>query len=284
MNDALSAEEGREAAAPPGDPLREDWDAPPRVPGMPVLHLDGFDGPMDLLLDLAERQRIDFGRMSVLDLAEQFVAAMDRLDGRVPLERRADWLVLATRLVLLRSRLLFPASPEAAAAAEREADAALRQVEHLAVARAAAAWLTARPQLGIDVFARPPAAPPAREGGYVALMEACLVALRGTGGTAAEAPIYRQVVPDLWRVSDATARIRAIFARQPEGGPFAIFLPAIADDTSNRELKARGAVASTLVSALELSRDGALTIEQDAVFGTMRLTASGLGGNYGLEE
>jgi segregation and condensation protein A len=58
------------------------------VPGTPVVHLDGFDGPMDLLLDLAERQRIDFGRMSVLDLAEQFVAAMDRLVGRVPLERR----------------------------------------------------------------------------------------------------------------------------------------------------------------------------------------------------
>ncbi len=127
---------------------------------MPVLHLDGFDGPMDLLLDLAERQRIDFGRMSVLDLAEQLVAAMDRLVGRVPIERRADWLVLASRLVLLRSRLLFPGSPEEAAAAEREADAALRQVEALAVGRAAAAWLTTRPQLAFDVFARPPAAPP----------------------------------------------------------------------------------------------------------------------------
>jgi segregation and condensation protein A len=91
-----------------------------------VLHLDGFDGPMDLLLDLAERQRINFGRMSVRDLAEQFVAAMERLAGRVSPERRADWLVLATRLVLLRSRLLFLASPEVAIEAEQEAGGAPR--------------------------------------------------------------------------------------------------------------------------------------------------------------
>ena len=76
-----------------------------------MLHLEGFDGPMDLLLDLAERQRIDFGRMSVRALAEQFVVAMAQLGDRVAIERRADWLVMATRLVLLRSRLLFPETP-----------------------------------------------------------------------------------------------------------------------------------------------------------------------------
>ena len=47
------------------DPLWDDWEAPPRLPASPVLHLEGFDGPMDVLLDLAERQRIDFGRMSI---------------------------------------------------------------------------------------------------------------------------------------------------------------------------------------------------------------------------
>ena len=272
MSDKPSAEEGREAATPQGDPLWEDWDAPPRVPGMPVLHLDGFDGPMDLLLDLAERQRINFGRMSVLDLAEQFVAAMDRLVGRVPLERRADWLVLASRLVLLRSRLLFPASPEEAAAAEQEADAALRQVEHLAVARAAAAWLTARPQLGIEVFARPPAAPPAREGGYVALMEACLVVLRGRGGQPAEEHLYQPAIPDLWRVSDALTRIRAALADDPEGGELPRFLPAIRADTPQRELRARAAVGSTLLAGLELAKQNAARLDQGAPFGTIRVS------------
>jgi segregation and condensation protein A len=117
------------------------------APATPVLHLDGFDGPMDLLLDLAERQRIDFGRISVLDLADQFTTAMARFAGLVSLERRADWLVLATRLVHLRSRLLFPATPEAAADAEAEAALEIRRLDERIAMRAAGAWLGQRPYL-----------------------------------------------------------------------------------------------------------------------------------------
>jgi hypothetical protein len=146
-------------AAPRGDPLWDDWDTPPRVPTIPVLHLDGFDGPMDLLLDLAERQRIDLGRISVVALVEQFVAAMDRLTTQVPVERRADWVVVATRLVLLRSQLTFPASPAAVAEAEQEAARAIARLDALRVVRAAAAWLQARPQLGHDVFCSASPAP-----------------------------------------------------------------------------------------------------------------------------
>jgi segregation and condensation protein A len=256
-----------------GDPVWDDWDNPPRVPEIPVLHLDGFDGPMDLLLDLAERQRIDFGRMSVRELAEQFVAAMERLVGRVSLERRADWLVLATRLVLLRSRLLFPASPEAAIEAEQDAGAELRRLEEMVFVREAASWLTARPQLGIDVFVRPATTVLSREGGYVALMEACLVVLQGRGGRPEEALVYRQVVPDLWRVSDALARIRLTLADHPDGGELSRFLPHIAADAADRALKARAAVASTLLAGLELAREGALVIDQEGDFGSVRLIA-----------
>ena len=83
--------------------VAEAWETPPPATmpttllASPVLHLDGFDGPMDLLLDLAERQKIDFGRMSIIDLAVQFVAALERHGAQVPLERRADWLVLAPK-------------------------------------------------------------------------------------------------------------------------------------------------------------------------------------------
>ena len=103
------------------DPLWDDWDTPLQAPKTPVFHLDGFEGPMDLLLDLAERQRIDLGQLSFADLAGQFVAECEgRLRG-MPLERRADWLVMAARLLLLRSRLLFPADAAAAAEAGRDA-------------------------------------------------------------------------------------------------------------------------------------------------------------------
>ena len=252
-----------------------DWELPLRVPSVPVLHLDGFDGPMDLLLDLAERQRIDLGRMSVQALAEQFVAAMEQLANRVPLEQRADWLVLASRLVLLHSRLLFPASPAEEASAERDAAAELRRLDALASIRAEASWLQRRPQLGIDVFARPPKDAPKREGGYVALMEACLVVLEGKAGRPGVAePVYRPAIPDLWRVPDALARIRAALAAHPEGGALTSFLPPVAPDDEQRPLKMRAAVASTFVAGLELTRVGVVQAAQDEAFGAVQLRAA----------
>jgi segregation and condensation protein A len=223
-------------------------------PAIPMLHLDGFDGPMDLLLDLAQRQRIDLGRLSVLALAEQFVAAMAGLADRVALQQRADWLVMAARLVHLRSRLLFPASPAAAAEAARDAAAALQRIDALARMRLAASWLQARPQLG-----------------QVALIEACLVALRGRAGRPPSAPVYRPAIPVLWRVADALARIRVLLAAQPEGGDLLSFLPAIAVDAIDRPLQARAAVASTFMASLELARARQLRLEQGDAFGVVTL-------------
>ena len=76
-------------AAPLPDAFWDDWDSPPRVPHTPELHLDGFDGSLDLLLDLAKRERIDLSRLSVVDMTDQFLAAMVRYERHVRLERRA---------------------------------------------------------------------------------------------------------------------------------------------------------------------------------------------------
>ena len=117
------------------------------------MHLDGFGGPLDLLLDLAERERIDLSRISVHAMAEQFAAAMARFEKHVSLERRATWLVLAARLVQLRSLLLVPATPEAAAT-WRDAERELARLRELRFIRAGAAWLEERPQQGEDVVTR----------------------------------------------------------------------------------------------------------------------------------
>ena len=77
-----------------------------------------FDDPIDLLLDLAERQRLDPSRISLVALVDQFAVACAQLAPHVLIERRTDWLVMATGLVLLRSRLLCPATPKAATEAE----------------------------------------------------------------------------------------------------------------------------------------------------------------------
>ncbi|MFL5255711.1 MAG: segregation/condensation protein A [Rhodopila sp.] len=128
------------------------------MPTAPDLHLDGFDGPLDLLLDLVERERIDLSRISVRAMAEQFVAAMAQFEKLVSLERRAGWVVLATRLVELRARLLFPATPEAAETALRDAERELARLRELRLIKAVTAWLEARPQWGQDVFTRSDAA------------------------------------------------------------------------------------------------------------------------------
>jgi segregation and condensation protein A len=113
----------------------------------PFVQLDGFEGPIDLLLELVRQQRVDLGRISILALADQFIAAMTKVGRSVSLERQGEWLVIATWLVLLKSRLLLPVSAAEAEEMERNAEAALQHLEEQAVMQGAAVWLAARPQL-----------------------------------------------------------------------------------------------------------------------------------------
>ncbi len=216
-------------ADPPPDALWDDWDSPPRVPDTPELHLDGFDGSLDLLLDLAERERIDLSRLSVVDMTDQFLAAMVRYERHVRLERRADWLVLATRLVLLRSRLLLPSTPEMAGAAQAEAKRELSRLQNLQFVRAAAGWLEARPQLGRDVFSAPRRERDPRVASYMRLMEACLAVLEREeqGQQSAVEGVYRPVIPALFRIPDALARMRRQLAEVTEPTPLTGFLPKL---------------------------------------------------------
>lgn len=77
----------------------------------------------------------------------------------------------------------------------------------------------------------------------------------------------------LWRVSDALERIRASVAEDPEGGPLTRFVPAIKADTPHRELRARAAVASTLLAGLELAKEGVITLRQESPFATLSLAS-----------
>ena len=230
----------------------------------PELHLDGFDGPLDLLLDLAERARIDLRGISIIALVEQFVAALSQHARHVPIERRAEWLVLAARLVALRSRLLFAADPEAAAEAERER----KRLQDLQCVRLAASWLQARPQLGRDVFARPRRGPDPRVSSYIKLMEACLAVLEredereSLRGVPADEAAYRLVIPALFRVPDAIVRLRTRLAEIRRPMRFEEFVPRVGRAEEAWELRARSAVSSTFVAALEIARLGEARLEQ----------------------
>ena len=117
-----------------------------------VLHLEGFEGPLDLLLELARAQKVDLAKISILALVEQFLAVIEGA-RRVRLELAADWLVMAAWLTWLKSRLLVPqlGEPEDAETAAEILQARLIDLQAM---RQAAAWMGEKPQLGWDVFSR----------------------------------------------------------------------------------------------------------------------------------
>ena len=271
-----------EGAAAALVPDRNDvaWDAgdvahPVRADAAPRLNLDGFEGPLDFLLEMVRRHRVDLGRLSLVGIADQFVAAFEAARHRVTLERRGDWVVMAATLLMLKAQLLWPSSPEAAAEAAAEADRRLRALTDLAEVRAAAAWLDHRPHLGIDLFprGRPERAPHPQAAWYVAFLEATLVMLEGRYLDAADGPpLYRPELPDLWRIADAIARVRALLAAGPL--PLLFFLPERIAGGAHAALARRAAVASTFVAGLELAKEGALAAEQHDNFGPIMYRAA----------
>ena len=244
-------------------------DAPRRQPasGAPVLTVAGFEGPLDWLLEMARAKRIDLATLSIVELVDAFVAALDAALSehtvRADLSRWGEWLVMAATLALLHSRLLLPPDAPEARAAQDEAEAMRRQMLERAAIRAAGEWLEQRPQLGRDVFTRGAGAEPGASRGRTTditdLFRACLVALR----VPEQVDAYQLRFIALWRVPDAIARITRMLAAKPAGGALATFLPGVDGRGADKELRCRAAVASTFLGGLELARDGTLALRQD---------------------
>jgi segregation and condensation protein A len=258
------------AAAPAPDPTGDAAAAPEPMDAL-LLHLDGFDGPMDLLLELARAQKVDLARISILSLVEQYLVVIDGA-RRVRLELAADWLVMAAWLTWLKSRLLLPTGTGAADEGEAAAEVLAARLRALQTIRAAAVWMGARPQLGQDVFARglPEDLTETDRSRLLldtpALLRAYLAALRrGTRHTQ-----YRPAAVTLWSVKDALARLESMVGRLPDWATLEQFLPPLPATPEQR----RGAVASTLIAGLEMARGGSLKLRQDEAFGPILLRST----------
>ena len=255
------------------------WEDPPRSVGpndAPVLSADGFEGPLDWLLELARAQKINLAKLPIADLIQSFVTALDaalaRPDGLPPvLSRWGDWLVMAATLTHLRSRLLLPAEAPEAQAALSEAEALRRQLVVREQMRAAADWLERQPQLGREVFARgrPEGRAENRGADITDLLRACLKLLQVPAEMVA---VYRPRPPPFWRVSQAIARIETMLLERPEGAALTAFLPAIGAEAPDREVRCRAAVASTLVAGLELAKAGGVVVGQAEDWGEISVT------------
>ena len=237
-----------------------------------ILSLDGFEGPLDLLLDLARAQKIDLAAIDIVALADQYLAIIEGA-RTIRLELAADWLVMAAWLTWLKSRLLLPAEEEAAEEATQAADVLAARLAELARMRQAAAWLAARPALGQDVFARGAAedlTETDRSGLAVdipSLLRGYLDAIRRV----ARARVYtpRQLSLNFWTVQDAMARLSATLSHAPDWSSLEHFLPPSLTGQAHR-----AAIASTLLASLELARGGAVRLRQDDPFAPILISGA----------
>jgi segregation and condensation protein A len=238
--------------------------APAPSPTELVVDLEGYEGPIDMLLTLAREQKVDLTRISITQLADQYLAYISAA-RRLRLEIAADYLVMAAWLAYLKSRLLLPepAPPDEPSGAELAA-ALTHQLQRLEAMQEAGARLMARPQLGRDVFARgaPEGLPRVLKPVYEVTLYDLLRAY-GDQRQRKETQVLHIAPPELYSMDDALQRLERVLGRVPEWRTLLSFLPP----GLRGGLVERSAVAATFAASLELVRSGKLQLRQDSVFG-----------------
>ena len=233
------------------------------------VRLEGFEGPLDLLLDLARTQKVDLAKISILALVEQYLAVIEGA-RRIRLELAADWLVMAAWLAWLKSKLLLPAGADDAEEAETAADVLAARLRDLQAMRAAALWLAARPRLGVDIFPRgAPEDHTAIDRSRLLLDLTSLVRayVQMARRMASTHRTYRPRPVSLWSVQDALTRLARLLGSVPDWTSLDQFLP----DELGTPIQRRAALASTLLAGLEMARGGTLRLRQEEPFGPILL-------------
>ena len=268
---------------PEGAPIieAEPFDTPPRdaLPREQAaidaetlsINVDGFEGPLDLLLTLARTQKVDLRKISILQLAEQYLAFVIEAK-RLRLELAADYLVMAAWLAYLKSRLLLPPPHDDGGPSGEELAAHLAfQLERLEATRRVAAQLMGRDQLGRDIFARG--------------MSETVTVKRQTEWSASLSDLlrgyarvktrdeYRPLQVDrsaIFSMDQALERLKKLIGVAMEWGQLASFLP---EGWALEPAKRRSAIASTFAASLELAKTGQVEIRQEATFAPIYLRA-----------
>ena len=231
-----------------------------------VVDIDGYEGPIDVLLAMARDQKVDLARISILQLAEQYLEFVAEA-RRVNLELAADYLVMAAWLAYLKSRLLLPEpEPEAEPSAAEMAERLRRRLEQLQAIRKVAERLFRRPRLGVETFAR--GQPEDARAVVVPVWQCSLFDLLSAYGRQVrreQALLYRPAPRRAFSVEDALLRLETMLGRMPDWATLEAFLPEGLADSFER----RSAIASTLVATLELARSGRVQLRQGQPFGPL---------------
>lgn len=246
----------------------ETWDGPAPHATLPtdelIVDVGGFEGPLDLLLDLARAHKVDLAQISIIALADQYLAFIERATV-LRIDVAADYLVMAAWLAYLKSRMLIPLPPSADETAPQDMAARLAfRLQRLAAMREASQQLQARPQLGWHVFNR--GAPQAlvvdvtRE--YADNLFDLLKAYTNRRTRKIVHQTYTVKRQTTWSIKEARDAIERMVGAMDEWGTFDHWLEKYLTTKETR----RSVRASSFTASLELARDGRIELRQEQAF------------------
>ncbi|MBW7922955.1 MAG: segregation/condensation protein A [Rubellimicrobium sp.] len=235
-----------------------------------IVDVDGFEGPLDLLLTLARTQKVDLRQISILALAEQYLAFVDEARA-LRIELAADYLVMAAWLAWLKSRLLLPPDPQDDGLSAEDMAAHLAwQLERLEAMRDAGARLMARARLGQDRFAR--GRPEEADTRRITRHEATLLDLMRAYARLRTRDDFRPLVfdrTDLMTMEEALEHLRALLpGMPPDWADLAEWLPAGWRVAGPRR---RSGTAATLAASLQLVKEGRAELRQAEPFAPLSI-------------
>ena len=230
-----------------------------------LIQVDGFEGPLDLLLTLARNQKVDIAKISILKLAEQYLEFIESAK-KLNLELAADYLVMAAWLAYLKSRLILPQEkgPDNEPTADEMATRLRWRLQRLDAMRAASTRLMGRERLDRDVFGRGDPEPvnvvklrTYKDTLYDLLTAYATERVRKMGGG-----VYRPVQPIVLQIEEARERLERLLGKISDWSALTALLPMEWQGGTRR----RSAVASTLLACLEMARDGKVQLQQAEPF------------------
>jgi len=226
-----------------------------------ILRLEGYEGPLDALLDLAHRQKVDLREISVLALANQYLAFVEEARSR-NLQLAADYLVMASWLTYLKTRLLLPAQEDDEELSGEEIAALLaHRLQRLDAMRKAAQQLTERSLMGRDVFARGVRGTEIRRTTHTAADLWDLLRAYSTQRLRAAPPEKRADPIPVFRIEQAREELKLALMSTRDWFPISGLRPQFQTDAPRGSV-----VASTFTAALESARDGDALLRQEEAF------------------
>ncbi len=235
-----------------------------------LIDIDGYEGPIDVLLDMARTQKVDLREISILQLVRQYLGFIDRAK-ELSLDLAAEYLVMAAWLAYLKSRLLLPRDSEEGEepSGEAMAEALAFQLRRLEAMRDAAANLMKRPRLGQQVFVR--GMPEGVKVSFETTWQVSLYDLLKAYGDIhrrKEYSTYELPTFSVMSMEEAIERMSKMLGNIPRSGPYSAWTTLISFIPENITdlLYYRSSLASTFTAGLELAKQGKIELRQDGRF------------------